>query len=69
MTTDGLNSDREPLPRYAIPNGSGPEYEAIPEQIQYQRKSMIGSALYPGRSGRRVLPVQDHPRRREDFFS
>jgi hypothetical protein len=46
MTTDGLNSDREPLPRYAMPDGSGPEYEAILEQIQCNRKSMISSAFF-----------------------
>jgi hypothetical protein len=46
MTTDGLNADREPLPRYAMPDGSKPEYEAILEQIQYLRKSMIGSAFF-----------------------
>ncbi|MFA5236487.1 MAG: hypothetical protein WC362_01360 [Methanoregula sp.] len=51
MITDGRNADREPLPRYAMPDGSEPEYEAIIEQIQYQRKSMIGSSFYYIRAG------------------
>jgi hypothetical protein len=51
MTTVGLNTDREPLPRYAMPDGSKPEYEAILEQIQHHRKSMIGSAFFYIRAG------------------
>ena len=51
MIKDGMNTDREPLPRYAMPDGSEPEYEAILEQIQYQRKSMIGSAFFYIRAG------------------
>ncbi|HNX18548.1 MAG TPA: hypothetical protein PKM50_09525 [Methanoregula sp.] len=51
MTTKEMHAEREPLPRYAMPDGSEPEYEAILEQIQYQRKSMIGSAFFYIRAG------------------
>lgn len=46
MTNDGMNAEKKSLPRYAMPDGSESEYEAILEQIQYQRKSMIGSAFF-----------------------
>jgi hypothetical protein len=46
MTKEGMNAERDPLPRYAMPDGSEPEYEAILEQIQYYRQSMIGSAFF-----------------------
>jgi len=42
---------RAPLPRYAMPDWSEPEYEAILERIQDQRKSMIGSAFFYIRTG------------------
>jgi len=51
MTTNSMNTGREPLPRYAMPDGSEQEYEAILEQIQYMRKSMIGSAFFYIRTG------------------
>jgi hypothetical protein len=51
MTKKRLDSDREPLPRYAMPDGSAPEYEAILERIQYHRRSMIGSSFFYIRAG------------------
>ena len=55
MTPESAKSDRKPLPRYAMPDGSEPEYGAILEQIQNYRKSMIGSSFFyiqarPGKS-------------------
>lgn len=46
LVRDAGSIDKEPLPRYAVPDQSEPEYEAILEQIQDQRKSMIGSSFY-----------------------
>ncbi|MFZ1127554.1 hypothetical protein [Methanoregula sp.] len=46
MTPESAKSDRKPLPRYAMPDGSEPEYGAILEQIQNYRKSMIGSSFF-----------------------
>jgi len=46
-----MNAERELLPRYAMPDESEPEYEAILKEIQYQRKSMIGSAFFYIRAG------------------
>ena len=69
MTPESAKSDRKPLPRYAMPDGSEPEYGAILEQIQNYRKSMIGSSFFyiQARPGR-ALPVQDHSLWRKDFF-
>jgi len=39
------------VPRYIMPDGSEPEYEAILEQIQNYRKSQIGSSFYYIRAG------------------
>ena len=46
MIKVGLITGNEPPPRYAMADGSEPEYEAILEQIQNHRKSMIGRSFY-----------------------
>jgi len=40
-----------PLPRYAMPDGSAPEYETILERIQDYRSPMIGPAFFYIRTG------------------
>lgn len=46
MTDQRMMTIEEPLPRYAMADGSAPEYEAILEQIQNYRKSMIGRSFF-----------------------
>lgn len=46
MTKNTMDPGREPLPRYAMPDGSAPDYGAILERIQYHRSSMIGSSFF-----------------------
>ena len=46
MMNETINTGIEPLPRYAMADGSEPEYEAILEQIQNYRTSMIGRSFY-----------------------
>jgi hypothetical protein len=49
VTTDDLNSDREPLPRYAMPDGSGPE----------QKKSSACAGSSPA-TGKFFHEIVDH---------
>jgi len=46
LVRDAGSIAKGPLPWYAVPDQSEPEYEAILEQVQDQRKSMIGSSFY-----------------------
>ena len=46
MTEERKSTIKEPVPRYAMADGSAPEYEAILEQIQNYRKSMIGRSFF-----------------------
>jgi hypothetical protein len=46
MTEERKTTIKEPVPRYAMADGSAPEYEAILEQIQNYRKSMIGRSFF-----------------------
>jgi hypothetical protein len=51
MNENIREGDKAPLPRYAMPDRSAPEYEAILERIQDERRSMIGSAFFYIRTG------------------
>ena len=51
MTTVHRTTSTYTVPRYIMPDGSEPEYEAILEQIQNYRKSQIGSSYYYIRAG------------------
>ena len=51
MNDNARAGDRAPLPRYAMPDWSEPEYEIILERLQDHRRSMIGSAFFYIRMG------------------
>jgi hypothetical protein len=47
----------DPLPRYVMPDGSGPDYDRILDELHLYGTSLIGSSYYYVRSGSGSLPI------------